>query len=312
MTNHGPEMNMRYKFHTLFLMLAALALSACPVSLNPHFRAETAKRIASPAWMLERQVKAGIFTLTIYERIHNKGGPAHIYIEGDGLSAIEEGHFRFEPDQTVPAWISDPALAQNPTPRNPVALRLAAFDDAENVVYIARPCQYNNAVQRDEYCESAYWSHRRFAPVVVDAYQKALDDLRNRYGLGPFHVVGYGGGGAIAAILAAERNDVLSLRTVAGNLDHYAWTSFHNAQPLSGSLNAIDYVEKLSDMPQYHFAGGQDEIMPPAVLHSYLQAIGSSPCVKYEFLQEPGHENSWADKWPDLLDRPVSCYASDR
>jgi len=77
--------------------------------------------------------------------------------------------------------------------------------------------------------------------------------------------------------------------------------------PLNNSLNAIDFVDDLRDVPQHHFIGGQDETIKPAVLNSYLQAIGNSACVKHTMIQEAEHARGWVDKWPNLLkaDMPV-------
>ena len=36
------------------------------------------------------------------------------------------------------------------------------------------------------------------------------------------HLIGYSGGGAIAVLTASRREDVLSVRTIAANLDHSA------------------------------------------------------------------------------------------
>ena len=48
-----------------------------------------------------------------------------VYIEGDGLSWID----RFTP-------------SSDPTPKNPLAFKLAKLDPNQNVIYLARPCQY--------------------------------------------------------------------------------------------------------------------------------------------------------------------------
>ncbi len=108
-----------------FGIVTVLALSGCIATTLPYMRAETAQRIAAPAWMLKRDISASPFILRSYERIHDRGGVANIYIEGDGAE-----------------YTSPSEWSENPTPKNPVALHLASKDNAENVIYIARPCQY--------------------------------------------------------------------------------------------------------------------------------------------------------------------------
>ncbi len=279
----------------LKLSLIALTLGACtaPTAL----REEVAMRIASPAWMVKRPIDTGPFVLTAFERMHERGDSVTIYIEGDG-TADRGGTNGDTPD---------------PTPVNPVALHLAAMDKSENIAYIARPCQYEHIshyahrIGHKDDCSILYWNEKRFDAKVITAYNAALDNIHRQYGTDGVHLVGYDGGGAIAAILAAKRDDVLSLRTVAGNLDHDAQSVYLGLPPMHESLNAIDFADELRHVPQHHFIGGQDETVKPAVLHSYLQAIGDTPCVKYTMVQEAEHARGWVEKWPEFLkaDMPV-------
>ncbi len=270
-------------------LLAATTLTGCMAS-TIEMREEIATRIASPAFMNKREIPAGPFVLTAYERMHEHQAPATIYIEGDGL-----------------AWVSKTRRSLDPTPKNPVSLHLASRDKAENVVYLARPCQYSKLVEQNKACDSAYWTNKRFAPEVMKSFNEALDDIKRRYDITGFNLVGFSGGGAVASILAAQRSDVLSLRTVAGNLDHRAHSTYHHVSYLEDSLNPPDYAAKLRNIPQYHFIGGQDVIVPPAILHSYLQALGPTHCVKYELVQDASHDEGWVNKWPELLAKTPEC-----
>jgi len=276
------------KTQLLSLATIAIATTACSAPLT--LRENVADRIASPAWMVERPIDTGAFVLTAYERMHEKGDTVTIYIEGDGTAD------RINAGETM-----------DPTPINPVALHLAAMDKSENVAYLSRPCQYEHATHYDhkiehkESCSKEYWGDKRFAAEIITNYNAAIDAISRQYSTDGVHLVGYDGGGAIAAILAAKRDDVLSLRTVAGNLDHDAQSVYLGLPPMAGSLNAIDFAEDLKDVPQHHFIGGQDESIKPAVLHSYLSAIGPSPCVKYTMIQEAEHARGWVEKWPELL-----------
>ena len=277
------------KFPLLALASIAVTLTAC--SAPTPFRNEVASRIASPAWMIKRPIQTTEFTFTAYERMHEKGDPVTVYIEGDGTA-----------DRS-----STTGDTSDPTPLNPVALHLASRDKSKNLAYLPRPCQFDDITHYDhpigykENCDAAYWGDKRFAPEVIAAYEEALDNIQNQFGTQDFHLVGYDGGGAIAAILAAKREDVLSFRTVAGNLDHNAQSVYLNLPPLEGSLNAIDFAEDLRNVPQHHYIGGQDESSKPAVLHSYLQALGNSQCVGHTLIQEAEHARGWVEKWPELL-----------
>jgi pimeloyl-ACP methyl ester carboxylesterase len=286
-------MNRFSTFALLVTTFASLTLGGCTATDNPVLRYDVAKRLAMPAWMIERPVQAGSFSLTAFERMHEYNAPANIYIEGDGMV----WDYSFATNKKT--------LSNDPTPANPVALHLATRDKAQNVAYLSRPCQYLRSAQNDS-CDSSYWTDRRFAGEVIDAYNRALDDIARRYDIDGFNLVGFDGGGTLALLLAAQRPDVLSVRTVAGVLDHKVQNRLLE-QPVANTPNPPDFAAKLRGVPQYHFFGGQDNVVQPAVAHSYLQAVGESNCVQSEFIQEAAHEEGWVDKWPELLARPVDC-----
>lgn len=274
---------------TGLLSIVVLA-GGCIATTSPYMRAETAQRIAAPAWMIKRDITASPFTLRAYERIHNRGGIANLYIEGDGSE-----------------YTSPQEWEGNPTPKNPIALHLASKDNSKNVIYIARPCQYTAMTNSTEECDEKHWKDSRYAPEVIGAYTNALDDIIQRYNITAFNLIGYSGGAAIATLLAAERNDILSIRTVAGILDHDAQRSNLNLSLLSDSLHPTDESINLTKIPQYHFIGGQDSIAPPSVTHGYLQSMPPSNCVSTMLVQEAGYEDGWVNKWPELLTLPVRC-----
>lgn len=275
-------------------VLAALGVSACITA--PYSREDAAKRVSAPAWLIEREIESNGYAITAYERMHERHADANLYIEGDGIT-----------------WLNGKQHSLNPTPVNPVALHMAAHDKARNVAYLARPCQYinmngyYNMNEPDRPCSAMTWTDGRFSKEVLDTMNIAMDEIKKRYDIENFNLIGYGGGGAVAALLASERDDVISLRTVAANLDHEAYTRYHGVKPLSQSLNAKDAAPALSRIPQHHFIGGQDEIVPPVILHSYLQSLGSTSCADYTYIQEAEHEAGWVEKWPDLLAKMPSC-----
>lgn len=283
-------MSTRTRFSNTHRILAivsmAFVLSACFLSL-PTLRKEAAQRIAMPVFMYHREIKTSLFNLTAYERVHKKGEPATIYIEGSGYPMAFNQSF-------------------DPTPTNPVALRLAAQDPSPNVIYLARPCQYSTWDQKED-CPAEYYNDKRFAPEVIQTFNEAIDEAKRFHKIPQIHLVGFNGGGAIATILAAERNDVLSLRTVAGTLDHRVFTDLHHEHPFEGSLNAVDFAPSLMDVPQHHFIGQEDRYVPPAVFHSYAKAMQNSRCLNYTLVKDALPEEGWVEQWAALLKEPVTC-----
>lgn len=275
-------------------VLAILTLGGCIATTYPYMRAETAQRIAAPAWMIKRDIPADPFMLRAYERIHERGGTANVYIEGESYIYVGETEKR-----------------KTTTPYNPVALHLASKDKADNVIYLARPCQYTGMLSVAEECDERYGEEASFSEDVMASYNTVLDEISKRYGIHSFNLVGFGGGAAIATLLASERDDVTTLRTVAGILDHETYTTKLEIDPMTESLNPVHEASTLTKMPQYHFIGGRDTMVPPAVLHSYLQSMPPTNCVQTMLIQEAEHAAGWVDKWPELLELPVTCYNSD-
>ncbi|MAI61405.1 MAG: hypothetical protein CBB87_02815 [Micavibrio sp. TMED27] len=254
-------------------VLTAISLSAC--ADNDQLMRETvAARIASPAWMVDRQVSAGPYAITVYERMHEKGMPANIYIEGDG--AIDE---------------PEALNVFNPTPNNPVGLHLASRDNAKNLAYIARPCQFSGLLSDEQECNQEIWAnHKEYGRAEIDAYNTLLDKMKARYGVTSFNLIGYDSGATLAALIAADREDVLSLRTVAGEFDNIA---------------IAPYKRQLRNIPQLHLSGAQDTLNTPEHTQSFLQFIGQSACIKNTHIQEAAHFAGWVDKWPEQLKRPL-------
>lgn len=212
--------------------------------------------------------------------------PLVVYVEGDGR-----------------AYVNRRTPSSDPTPENPMGMRLAMLDPAPNVLYLGRPCQYNDPV---EACPMRYWTLERYAPVVVDSMNQALDLAKERIGASKLHLVGYSGGGAIALLLAEKRQDkgdVLSVTTIAGNLDHAFWTELHGVTPLEGSDNPADAAALVGDLPQLHLAGGDDDIVPPAVARSFMKKLPEGAPAELVVVDEATHTCCWPEIWPGMLRR---------
>jgi hypothetical protein len=279
------------KLRPFFCILALAAVAGCTGNYW-DIRTSTAHRLVAPSFMLEKDIKADPFLITSFERVREPGATADIYIEGDGM-----------------AWLSRNEPSLDPTPTNPVALHLATRDKAPNVIYLARPCQYSRMVD-GRVCDQSYWTSKRFAPEVIDSMSAALDDIKLRHHIKGFNLVGYSGGGAVVAILAARRDDILSFRTVAGNLDTDLFSRIHNISPLKGSLNPVDEAAKTVGIPQHHFIGKWDTVVTPALYDSYHHATGDSPCVRATIIDDSDHNSGWVDKWPDMMKEPLDCHAN--
>lgn len=201
-----------------------------------------------------------------------------VYIEGDGF-----------------AWQSRTRPSNDPTPHNPVGLRLAQADKSGHaVLYLARPCQFI-AGPDARMCRVAYWTSARFASEVVQSMNEAIDQAKEQIGVRHVRLTGYSGGGGLAVLLAAQRQDVTFLGTIAANLDHAAWTTLHGASPLSRSLNPLDAAPQVRHVPQLHLSSRADSVIPPGISQKFCQAIYSpQSCTVVENVP---HSGPWEELW---------------
>lgn len=260
------------------LINLSLLLVGC-ISADPH---SAAQKIAIESGMTSKKFDTYPFSIVSWYRITPPVHSLRIYIEGDGF-----------------AWKSRTTPSDNPTPRNPTGLKLAAADTQANVLYLARPCQFIGPPLPAN-CHVNIWTQARFSPAVIDAMNEALSQMVARYPGVKLDLVGYSGGGNIAALLAERRDDVRSLRTVAGNLDVAYVNTLHQVTPMPAAESAIDRASALRALPQIHYSGEADTTVPPAVARRFQQAVGGR-CVQTEVVSGMGHGSDWAAVWPRLL-----------
>lgn len=261
-----------------FLSALLVACSALP---SPADRLTYADSLASENGWRGELIPSGSFILMSYAPANRINAPRlTVYIEGDGF-----------------AWLDSRTPSSDPTPRDPLGLRLALAQPEGNAAYLGRPCQFVQLAQAQ--CPERYWTGSRLAPEVVGATNRAVDILMARHGANRLTLVGYSGGGALAALLAARRDDVDQLITVAGNLDHRAWTHHHRVQPLQGSLNPSDEVQRLLRVDQWHLVGSEDRVVPPWLVESFANRFPASRRPVVDIKTGFDHQCCWAKHWPD-------------
>lgn len=268
-----------------------LALFAATLILLPSCAVDlvaNADAIATPSGLKRTQINAGEFVLTAYVKNSGPSDEWNIYIEGDGM-----------------AWLNYNEPSLDPTPHKAVGLSLAASDKAPNVAYIARPCQFTPAAKNPR-CEVAFWTDKRFSEEVIASMNAAINKITGSNRGQKVNLVGYSGGGAVAILAAAKRDDVKSIRTVSGNLDHRELNRLHDVSQMPGSLNAIDKAKAVSNIPQIHFSGSEDKIVPSSIAERY-RAASPTTCVKTKTIAGASHDNGWKERWPELLAVEPKC-----
>ncbi|SAK60199.1 Alpha/beta hydrolase family protein [Caballeronia temeraria] len=269
---------------TIRLVLLSAGIVAGCAAPSPQTRLDDARALAARSGWEAVEFPGRRFTLSGFVPA---GTPtqtkiATVYFEGDGA-----------------AWQSPDTPSDDPTPIHPVALELALAQPGGTAAYVARPCQFRS--QTAQPCDQRYWTNARYAPEVVEDMDHAVDMIERRMGASQVVLVGYSGGGALAALVAARRHDVALLVTVAANTDVAAWTRIERLRPLNGSLDPADFTASLIAVPQVHFVGTDDEVVPPSVARAFAAHFPASAPLRTIEIDGFDHACCWVQRWPTLI-----------
>ena len=229
--------------------------------------------IKAPADFVYKEIPTRDFTLASWQKITNPFGTYKIYIEGDGYAFNAHGR-----------------ATQDPTPKGILMRELAFEDDSPNVVYLARPCQY----VKSPICSKRHWTTARFAPEVINAEYAAVKQIA---GDNPVVLIGFSGGAQVAGLITAAKPglNVKKIITIAGNLDHLAWTQYHNLPPLNESMNLESYRKQFAQIPQIHYVGSNDEVMPPVLVRDFV-----SKNTRVFEVRGATHNSGWEEIYPEI------------
>jgi len=222
-------------------------------------------------------------TMLFEPRTQQPNDILRVYIEGDGRS-----------------WVTPSQPSADPTPFYAVGFDLAVLHAKQQVptLYIARPCQYVLGQDRRN-CQPAFWTAGRFSEEVVAAIDAAIDDVLSKHPYSQIDLVGFSGGGALAVILATRRQDVRVMVTVAGVLDHEAWTEHHGVSRLNQSVNPADLQGRIVADREIYIFGEDDDIVPANIFSAFL--LNRSEESEVVIDRHSDHLCCWAQNWPKIL-----------
>lgn len=273
-----------------FVLTFLIVLSGCTSSIP------TKEQRLATAFSISTSNTSNQFTKTQFEtdtfplfsflsmNSHCSNKDIKIFIEGDGF-----------------AWKSSSVISDDPTPINPVGLKLMSVEPSQCKVYLARPCQY----VKNQSCHYKYWTSHRFSEKVLQAYQSTLNQIKNKYQNQSFTLIGFSGGAAVSALVAKDREDISQFISVAGNLDIDKWVKHHGITPLKGSLNPADFCKDLQDLNQIHLIGGKDRIVPDVVFKSYLQGFKNDSKIKSYIYENNSHTKGWEQTYKNFVLQPT-------
>lgn len=268
-----------------------LLLLLCGCTVNPSILLE--KRAYSAGLERNSLIENG-FELVTYSRIKlnkahsetiaetinddSKIHTLYVYLEGDGHP-----------------WVQGKLPAANPTSNSLLALELM-LQDPNPSVYLNRPCYALEPMPAN--CHYTLWTEARYSELVVDTLNRALNTLKSYTGAASFTLIGHSGGGTLAILLAARRNDINTIITIAANIDHQAWTESNKYLPLQSSLNAVDVLPLGSRIKQRHFIGANDQVITPTQSTAALEHDSNTEIIKIKGFD---HHCCWKKDWGKRL-----------
>ncbi len=200
----------------------------------------------------------------------------HVYLEGDGTP-----------------WIAGRPAA-DPTPRNPLMLRLMAMDP-DPAVYLGRPCYHGLADSAP--CSARDWTSGRYSASVVYSMAAALGRVTARGDFPAIVWFGHSGGGALALLLAGRIAETTAVVTIAANIDPDSWAEHHGYGRLGGSLNPLGADILPRRVAQRHYVGGRDQVVPADLVLKAATGANS------EVIVIPGYDHAccWQEIWREIL-----------
>jgi pimeloyl-ACP methyl ester carboxylesterase len=259
--------------------LAAISVIAVLVALLVACSASP-RDVALRNGMTESEIVGTDYRHVVFRK-PGAGGRLHIYLDGDGRP-----------------WINGRVPSTDPTPANPLTLRLMALDSAD-VAYIGRPCYLGTA--GDPGCGPQFWTSGRYSSRLAASMAAVANQVIAAGDYGEVVLIGYSGGGVIALLMSEEIQGLAGILTVAANIDTAAWTEYHHYLPLSGSENpALSSTSPPPGVLHVQAIGGRDEIVPAVVSERYQAQKKGMEVWEY---RDYDHVCCWASAWPQLLAR---------
>lgn len=241
-----------------YLVLITLVLSGCQTAY------------VQPASFVKAPIHAGGYDITAWAKLRDDQSPVRIYLEGDGHSYSATGR-----------------PSADPTPKGTFWREIAFNDPNPNVAYLARPCQFGLSPA----CTVSDWTDGRFSASLVTAMTEAVERIASGRDV---VLIGYSGGALLSGLIIERTSSrVVQWITVAGLLDHEAWTRQAGLAPLSKSMN----LKPLPKVRQIHYFGTDDRVIDQTLFQNV-------PCAVP--VDGAGHAEGWESTAADIYKLSIS------
>ncbi len=208
-----------------------------------------------------------------------RGSHLRIYIEGDGTP-----------------WIRKNRVSIDPTPTNPVLLRLMHEVD-HPAVYLGRPCYFGTST--DSGCDPRWWTFERYSGTVIESMCEAANKIARQYGADTVQLVGYSGGGSIVVGMRSCTDGLKLITTIAGNLDPAAWTDYHGYSSLHDESLISGARSMRVGVTEVHWQCADDKNIPPEITDQYFTA---RPEVKRHIVESCTHASGWQQYFLEMVE----------
>ena len=185
------------------------------------------------------------------------------------------------------------SVNSDPTSTSALILKLAS-QDSTNTIVLGRPCYHDVSARNCQ--DSKWWTSHRYSNQVVNSMAEAIRHLRNEDQ--NVTIIGFSGGGAIAALLASSLNDIERIVTINAPLDTDAWVKQHNYTPLFGSLNPINHLSGLDNTDHIHLVGAKDRNVNSESWKDDIERADSGAIIEYA---NYSHHCCWENIWHTLV-----------
>lgn len=221
-----------------------------------------------------REISTREFDLASWQKITQPNGVYKFYIEGDGNAFNTQGR-----------------PTNDPTPKGKLVRELAFGDPSPNVIYLARPCQFI----KSKICAKRHWTTARFAPEVINSEYQAIKQIAGEHEI---ILIGFSGGAQVAGLVASAKPglNIKKIMTIAGNLDHLTWTQYQHLPALNESMNLESYRQQYLKIPQVHYVGAKDKVIPPLLVKKFVKD-DSKVVIVPEATHGTGWKNIYSSIW---------------
>ena len=180
--------------------ICSLLLHSVLTSCNTRVSQSISSNENLPQSLKVKYINGGEFEIYSAQSQNVRKSCSYFHLEGDGF-----------------AWKSRTSFLMIQHQKNAVATKLAIKENKPDTIYLCKTLSIWRETLRKK-CSQIYWSSHRYSPEIIESVSRAITILKNNNNK-TIRLIGFSGGGAIAVLVAARRDDVGAIYTVAGNLN---------------------------------------------------------------------------------------------